>query len=129
MDKGSQATLIPNTQSVIHKLAQLSQDMNSLETHFDGPINQSSRMAVQLMLSYHHVSILNIPFLQTDLTFDAVCGSYNKAFGNVCSSNARCKGRRANATEYFAIGACLIAPSMLCELGSNYSSDSSKSGR
>ncbi|KAL1641015.1 hypothetical protein SLS58_006457 [Diplodia intermedia] len=48
-------SLVPNTQKVLRELAQLSKDINELlNTHFQGSISKASRMALRLILSYHH---------------------------------------------------------------------------
>jgi proline utilization trans-activator len=50
-------SLVANTQEILRDLAQVSKDLNSLlETHFQGSISKASRMALRLILSYHHVS-------------------------------------------------------------------------
>lgn len=55
-------SLVPNTQKVLRELAQLSKDINELlNTHFQGSISKASRMALRLILSYHHVWISQPP--------------------------------------------------------------------
>ncbi|KAL0258451.1 hypothetical protein SLS55_005944 [Diplodia seriata] len=52
-------SLVPNTQKVLRELAQLSKDINELlNTHFQGSISKASRMALRLILSYHHCVVL-----------------------------------------------------------------------
>ncbi|KAF7563413.1 hypothetical protein G7046_g724 [Stylonectria norvegica] len=52
-------SLIKNTQSILRNLAQISQDLTSLlRTHFQGSINKASRMALRLVLAYHHCVVL-----------------------------------------------------------------------
>ena len=49
-------TLIRNTQSILHSLAELSHDLTAfLNTHFHGLISRASKMAIRLMLAHHHV--------------------------------------------------------------------------
>lgn len=50
-------TLVVNTQKVLRQLARLSKDLtNLLNTYFQGSVNRASRMALRLILAYHHVS-------------------------------------------------------------------------
>lgn len=50
-------TLIRNTQSILHSMAELSHDLTAfLDTHFHGLISRASKMAIRLMLAHHHVS-------------------------------------------------------------------------
>ncbi|KAK1724811.1 fungal-specific transcription factor domain-containing protein [Colletotrichum acutatum] len=50
-------SLVPNTQSILRDLARLSRDLTALlDTHFQGSVSRASRMALRLILSYHHVS-------------------------------------------------------------------------
>lgn len=52
-------SLVTNTQSVLRDLAQISRDVHVLlESHFQGSISKASRMAVRLLLSYHHCVVL-----------------------------------------------------------------------
>ena len=52
-------TLVVNTQKVLRHLARLSKDLtNLLNTYFQGSVNRASRMALRLILAYHHVSKL-----------------------------------------------------------------------
>ncbi|KAK1708865.1 fungal-specific transcription factor domain-containing protein [Colletotrichum lupini] len=52
-------SLVPNTQSILRDLARLSRDLTALlDTHFQGSVSRASRMALRLILSYHHVSTL-----------------------------------------------------------------------
>ncbi|KAJ5811418.1 hypothetical protein N7474_007719 [Penicillium riverlandense] len=52
-------TLIRNTQSLLHDLAELSHDLTEfLNTHFHGLISRASKMAVRLMLAHHHCIVL-----------------------------------------------------------------------
>ncbi|KAH8717505.1 Proline utilization trans-activator [Beauveria bassiana] len=52
-------SLVTNTQSVLRDLAQISRDVHALlESHFQGSISKASRMAVRLLLSYHHCVVL-----------------------------------------------------------------------
>lgn len=49
-------TLIRNTQSILHSMAELSHDLTAfLNTHFHGLISRASKMAIRLMLAHHHV--------------------------------------------------------------------------
>jgi hypothetical protein len=51
-----EGSLIKNNQSILRQLAELSKDVTALlNTHFQGSINRASRMALRLILSYHHV--------------------------------------------------------------------------
>ncbi|GKT82401.1 fungal specific transcription factor [Colletotrichum tofieldiae] len=48
-------SLVPNTQSILRDLARLSRDLTALlDTHFQGSVSRASRMALRLILSYHH---------------------------------------------------------------------------
>ncbi|KAF9893436.1 hypothetical protein FE257_010748 [Aspergillus nanangensis] len=52
-------SLIRNTQSMLRDLAELSQDLSDLlHTHFQGSVGKASRMAIRLILSYHHCVVL-----------------------------------------------------------------------
>ncbi|KAH6692311.1 fungal-specific transcription factor [Plectosphaerella plurivora] len=52
-------SLVTNTQEVLRDLAQLSKDINALlNEHFQGSISRASRMALRLILSYHHCVVL-----------------------------------------------------------------------
>ncbi|POR32994.1 Proline utilization trans-activator [Tolypocladium paradoxum] len=52
-------SLVTNTQEVLKDLAQLSKDINALlDEHFQGSIGRASRMALRLILSYHHCVVL-----------------------------------------------------------------------
>ena len=52
-------SLIRNTQSILHSLAELSHDLTAfLNTHFGGLITRASKMAIRLILAHHHVSAL-----------------------------------------------------------------------
>ncbi|PKX93532.1 fungal specific transcription factor domain-containing protein [Aspergillus novofumigatus IBT 16806] len=54
-----EGSLIKNTQSILRQLAELSKDVTALlNTHFQGSINRASRMALRLILSYHHCVVL-----------------------------------------------------------------------
>lgn len=52
-------SLVKNTQSVLRDLAELSQDLTALlNAHFQGSVSRASRMALRLILSYHHCVVL-----------------------------------------------------------------------
>ncbi|KAI9904892.1 hypothetical protein N3K66_001421 [Trichothecium roseum] len=52
-------TLVVNTQKVLRQLARLSKDLtNLLNTYFQGSVNRASRMALRLILAYHHCVVL-----------------------------------------------------------------------
>ncbi|KAJ5690727.1 Transcription factor [Penicillium macrosclerotiorum] len=52
-------SLIRNTQSILHRMAELSQDLTAfLNTHFHGLIGRASKMAIRLMLAHHHCIVL-----------------------------------------------------------------------
>ncbi|KAH8879811.1 fungal-specific transcription factor domain-containing protein [Thozetella sp. PMI_491] len=52
-------TLVPNTQSILRELAQVSKDLTALlNSHFQGSFSRASRMAQRLILSYHHCVVL-----------------------------------------------------------------------
>ncbi|OHF04116.1 fungal specific transcription factor domain-containing protein [Colletotrichum orchidophilum] len=52
-------SLVPNTQSILRDLARLSRDLTALlDTHFQGSVSRASRMALRLILSYHHCVVL-----------------------------------------------------------------------
>ncbi|EAW24713.1 fungal specific transcription factor domain-containing protein [Aspergillus fischeri NRRL 181] len=54
-----EGSLIKNTQSILRQLAELSKEVTALlNTHFQGSINRASRMALRLILSYHHCVVL-----------------------------------------------------------------------
>ncbi|GFF60415.1 putative fungal-specific transcription factor [Aspergillus udagawae] len=54
-----EGSLIKNTQSILRQLAELSKDVTALlNTHFQGSINRASRMALRLILAYHHCVVL-----------------------------------------------------------------------
>lgn len=51
-------SLIRNTQSLLHSMAELSHDLTAfLNTHFHGLISRASKMAIRLMLAHHHVCL------------------------------------------------------------------------
>lgn len=51
-------TLIRNTQSILHSMAELSHDLTAfLNQNFHGLISRASKMAIRLMLAHHHVCI------------------------------------------------------------------------
>ncbi|EEY17191.1 conserved hypothetical protein [Verticillium alfalfae VaMs.102] len=53
------AHLDQNTKSILRDLAQLSKDLNHhLNTHFQGTISKTSRIALRLILSYHYCVVL-----------------------------------------------------------------------
>lgn len=81
-------SLIRNTQSLLHGMAELSHDLTDfLNTHFHGLISRASKMAIRLMLAHHHVSTpSNVLGLQK-LT-EKVCGSHHEALGDVRPSYA-----------------------------------------
>lgn len=46
-----------NTQAILRNLARVSSELTELlDIHFQGSVNRGSRMALRLMLAYHHVS-------------------------------------------------------------------------
>ncbi|CAI7676098.1 unnamed protein product [Penicillium pancosmium] len=48
-------TLIRNTQSILHSMAELSHDLTAfLNQNFHGLISRASKMAIRLMLAHHH---------------------------------------------------------------------------
>ncbi|KAK1479597.1 fungal specific transcription factor domain-containing protein [Colletotrichum cuscutae] len=52
-------SLVPNTQSILRDLARLSRDLTALlDTHFQGSVSRASRMALRLILSYHHKCVV-----------------------------------------------------------------------
>ncbi|CEJ58086.1 hypothetical protein PMG11_06757 [Penicillium brasilianum] len=52
-------TLVRNTQSILHSMAELSHDLTAfLNTHFHGLISRASKMAIRLMLAHHHCIVL-----------------------------------------------------------------------
>ncbi|KAJ5647788.1 transcriptional regulator family: Fungal Specific TF [Penicillium lividum] len=52
-------SLIRNTQSILHSMAELSHDLTAfLNTHFHGLIGRASKMAIRLMLAHHHCIVL-----------------------------------------------------------------------
>ncbi|CAM1507747.1 Fc.00g045950.m01.CDS01 [Cosmosporella sp. VM-42] len=52
-------SLVKNTQSILRNLAQISRNLTELlDTHFQGSINKTSRIAFRLVLSYHHCVVL-----------------------------------------------------------------------
>ncbi|KAJ5097998.1 transcriptional regulator family: Fungal Specific TF [Penicillium argentinense] len=52
-------SLIRNTQSILHGLAELSHDLTVfLDEHFHGLISRASKMAIRLMLAHHHCVVL-----------------------------------------------------------------------
>ncbi|TQN66019.1 Proline utilization trans-activator [Colletotrichum shisoi] len=52
-------SLVLNTQSILRDLARLSRDLTALlDTHFQGSVSRASRMALRLILSYHHCVVL-----------------------------------------------------------------------
>ncbi|CRK48207.1 hypothetical protein BN1723_007892 [Verticillium longisporum] len=52
-------SLVRNTKSILRDLAQLSKDLNHhLNTHFQGTISKTSRIALRLILSYHYCVVL-----------------------------------------------------------------------
>ncbi|KAJ5159547.1 transcriptional regulator family: Fungal Specific TF [Penicillium canariense] len=52
-------SLIRNTQSILHSMAELSHDLTAfLDTHFHGLISRASKMAIRLMLAHHHCIVL-----------------------------------------------------------------------
>ncbi|WYZ33991.1 hypothetical protein EsH8_I_000267 [Colletotrichum jinshuiense] len=52
-------SLVPNTRSILRDLARLSRDLTGLlDTHFQGSVSRASRMALRLILSYHHCVVL-----------------------------------------------------------------------
>ncbi|KAJ5537241.1 transcriptional regulator family: Fungal Specific TF [Penicillium frequentans] len=52
-------SLIRNTQSILHSMAELSHDITAfLNTHFHGLISRASKMAIRLMLAHHHCIVL-----------------------------------------------------------------------
>jgi hypothetical protein len=54
-------TLIRNTQSILHSMAELSHDLTAfLNENFHGLISRASKMAIRLMLAHHHVCIEKI---------------------------------------------------------------------
>ncbi|KAK1635885.1 fungal-specific transcription factor domain-containing protein [Colletotrichum phormii] len=62
-------SLVPNTQSILRDLARLSRDLTALlDTHFQGSVSRASRMALRLILSYHHVSTPIKPYTVILLT-------------------------------------------------------------
>ncbi|OJJ36607.1 hypothetical protein ASPWEDRAFT_108361 [Aspergillus wentii DTO 134E9] len=57
--KGSHESLVKHTQSILRDLAELSKDLTGLlNTHFQGSVSRASRMALRLILSYHHCVVL-----------------------------------------------------------------------
>ncbi|KAL0939867.1 C6 transcription factor [Colletotrichum truncatum] len=57
--KSFDGSLVPNTQSILRDLARLSRDLTALlDTHFQGSVSRASRMALRLILSYHHCVVL-----------------------------------------------------------------------
>ncbi|TDZ32465.1 Proline utilization trans-activator [Colletotrichum spinosum] len=57
--KSFDGSLVPNTQSILRDLARLSRDLTALlDTHFQGTVSRASRMALRLILSYHHCVVL-----------------------------------------------------------------------
>ena len=58
MDNASNGALIRDIQSILHALADLSQDITEfLDSSFHGTVGRGSKMAVRLMLAQHHVSV------------------------------------------------------------------------
>ncbi|KAJ5568053.1 transcriptional regulator family: Fungal Specific TF [Penicillium hetheringtonii] len=52
-------SLIRNTQSILHSMAELSHDLTAfLNEHFHGLISRASKMAIRLMLAHHHCVVL-----------------------------------------------------------------------
>ncbi|KAJ5083451.1 transcriptional regulator family: Fungal Specific TF, partial [Penicillium angulare] len=52
-------SLIRNTQSILHGIAELSHDLTAfLNEHFHGLISRASKMAIRLMLAHHHCIVL-----------------------------------------------------------------------
>ncbi|KAJ5638537.1 transcriptional regulator family: Fungal Specific TF [Penicillium herquei] len=52
-------SLIRNTQSILHGIAELSHDLTLfLNKHFHGLISRASKMAIRLMLAHHHCIVL-----------------------------------------------------------------------
>ncbi|KAJ5256899.1 transcriptional regulator family: Fungal Specific TF [Penicillium angulare] len=52
-------SLIRNTQSILHEIAELSHDLTAfLNEHFHGLISRASKMAIRLMLAHHHCIVL-----------------------------------------------------------------------
>lgn len=57
VDRNFDGTLLSDTQSVLHSLADVSRDISVfLETRLRGTNVRSSKIATRLILSYHHVS-------------------------------------------------------------------------
>ncbi|KAK1846417.1 C6 transcription factor [Colletotrichum chrysophilum] len=57
--KSFDGSLVSNTQSILRDLARLSRDLTALlDTHFQGSVSRASRMALRLILSYHHCVVL-----------------------------------------------------------------------
>ena len=80
-------SLVKNTQSILRNLAQISRNLTELlDTHFQGSVNKTSRMAFRLVLSYHHVngsfgsSFSYLMFL--------VCCPYNTTTRYVCCARS-----------------------------------------
>ncbi|KAJ5366316.1 Transcription factor [Penicillium brevicompactum] len=59
VDNDFDDTLVRSTQSILHSMAELSQDLTDfLDTHFHGLISRASKMAIRLMLAHHHCVVL-----------------------------------------------------------------------
>ncbi|OGM39385.1 hypothetical protein ABOM_011804 [Aspergillus bombycis] len=59
VDSASNGALIRDIQSILHALADLSQDITEfLDSSFHGTISRGSKMAVRLMLAQHHCVVL-----------------------------------------------------------------------
>ncbi|KAI8288356.1 hypothetical protein K4K60_011148 [Colletotrichum sp. SAR11_57] len=62
--KSFDGSLVSNTQSILRDLARLSRDLTALlDTHFQGSVSRASRMALRLILSYHHTVLRTLRVL------------------------------------------------------------------
>lgn len=103
VDNDFDDTLVRSTQSILHSMAELSQDLTDfLDTHFHGLISRASKMAIRLMLAHHHVSESRQSRNTNRLT-QAVRGFDDKATGHVRSSYAHWANRATNFSNNCSI--------------------------
>lgn len=115
VDDESDGSLVRNTQSILHSMAELSQDLTAfLNKYFNGLISRASKMAIRLMLAHHHVSaqlLCHRHWLRSQ-----VRGPHHETPGYVCSSNAYRTNREKNVSDDFTFPASRLPSTVLRRL-------------
>lgn len=123
-------SLVPNTRSILRDLARLSRDLTGLlDTHFQGSVSRASRMALRLILSYHHVSKAYSQTAKCSLLTSTVRGPHNPTFGHVCSPYSHRTLRHEPVSDGLVNAPCCVSFAVMRRFCTDCPSDASSVGR